>query len=110
MTIGMTNDGLHTADFVSSEPVEIETLNSTCKVHIMRGGNIYMTELPKRIKNKPLFRQDHSSLSSGKNRKFYFVFVMDEELADEIPDTLTREAKEAARKFTKAFLEAGEER
>ena len=105
MTIGKTKEGLRTADFVSSEYVETEAFTGKCNVQMMRDGNVYITELPKRVRNKPMFRQDHSSLSNGKNRKVYFVFAMDEELADEIPETLVREAKEAARKFTKAFLE-----
>ena len=105
MTIGKTKEGLHTADFVSSEYVETEAFTGKCNVQMMRDGNVYITELPKQQRNKPMFRQDHSSLSKGQNGRYYFVFTLPEELAGEIPETLVREAKEAARKFTKAFLE-----
>ena len=105
MSFGKSETGLRTADFACCENVEMEDFTGNCRVQMMRDGNVYITELPKRQRNKPMFRQDHSSLSKGRNGRYYFVFSLPEELAGEIPETLVREAKEAARKFTTAFLE-----
>ena len=66
MTIGMLENGLHTADFECCEDAVMESFTARCKVQLMRDGNMYINELPKRVRNKPLFREDNSSLSSGK--------------------------------------------
>ena len=105
MTIGKTKEGLRTADFICNDYVEMEAFEGKCKVQMMRDGMMYITELPKRVRNQAIFRDDNSSFSKGQNGRYYFVFSLPEELAGEIPETLVREAKEAARKFTKAFLE-----
>ena len=55
MTFGQLEDGLRTADFQCCEDVEMEVFNGLCKVQMMRDGNVYMTELPKRVRNKPLY-------------------------------------------------------
>ena len=65
----------------------------------MRDGNIYITELPKRPKNKPLFREDNSSLSHGRNGKYYFVLSIDENLIDTLPQILVNEASAIAHKI-----------
>ena len=67
-------------DFMCTEYVELEPFIADCKVQGMRDGNVYITEKPKRIHNKPLFREDNSTLTLGRDGKFYFVFTMEEEL------------------------------
>ena len=47
----------------------------------------------------PIFRQDHSSLSKGRDRKYYFVMIMDEADVQDMPETLEKEAREAAGKL-----------
>ena len=47
----------------------------------------------------PIFRQDHSSLSKGRDRKYYFVMIMEEADVQEMPETLVKEAREAAGKL-----------
>ncbi|MBQ3866498.1 MAG: hypothetical protein II776_06310, partial [Clostridia bacterium] len=42
-------------------------------------GNVYMTEKPKRIRNKALFRDDNASLSQGQDKRWYFYFSLDED-------------------------------
>ena len=107
MTFGMLENGLRTADFESFEDVEMEAFTANCKVQIMRDGNVYMTELPKRIRNKPLFRDDNCSLSLGKDRRFYFVFSMPEQLADELPRQLVRQASAIAAKMIATMFKKG---
>ena len=51
------------------------------------------------IRNKPKYRQDHSSVSIGRNGKGYFVMVVDEAELDAFPQILVREANEAAAKM-----------
>jgi hypothetical protein len=92
---------LRTADFECCEDVEMEPFEGIFKVQGMRDGNLYMTEKPKRVRNQAIFRDDNSSLSLGRNGKYYFVFSMSEERVEEIPHELVRQAKGIAGKFIK---------
>ena len=58
-----------------------------------------MVEKPKRVKNTPIFRDDNSSLSKGKNGRYYFVFSLEEERIEELPEELVRQAVAIAEKF-----------
>lgn len=98
MTIGMLENGLRTADFQCCEDVELDAFSGTFKVEGMRDGNVYMTEKPKRIKNKPIFREDDSSFSHGKDKKYYFFFALDEDQLEQVPVKLVRQASAIARK------------
>ncbi len=109
MTIAKTKEGLHIADFISNECVEMEGFTGKCKVQMMRDGNVYITELPKRIKNYPIFREDNSSLSRGVNRRYYFIFSMPDELLELIPDELVRQANVIAEKIRTTLLDDEED-
>ena len=63
MTFGMLENGLKTADFTCCEDVEMDAFSGTFKVQGMRDGNVYMTQKPKRVRNKAIFRDDNASLS-----------------------------------------------
>lgn len=108
MTFGKLDDGRHTADFMTYEDAEIEAFQRPCKVQAMRGGCVYITEYPKRIKNKPIFRQDNSSLSLGRNGLYYFVFTLPKEQLAELPEKLVRQANEAAAKASGLFYRSEE--
>ena len=100
MTYVFDDKGRETADFQNCDPgVLVKPFVGQCKVQRVRDGNLYVTRLPKRIRNKPMFRQDHSSVSRSRNRKYYFVMIMDEADVQEMPDTLVSEAREAAEKL-----------
>jgi hypothetical protein len=101
MVFGQTEDGLRTADFECCEDVHLEAFTGKCKVQIMRDGNVYITELPKRVKNQPMFREDNSSLSKGKDGRYYFYFSLPEELINELPKELVRQASAIAEKLIK---------
>ena len=58
MNIGQTENGACRMDFLCTEDVEIEAFDGVFKLQAMHDGSIYMTEKPKRVRNKPLFRQD----------------------------------------------------
>lgn len=93
-------DGLIVADFKNYDPeVEVEPVAGKFKGRLMRDGNLYLEQLPRRIRNKPKYRQDHSSVSIGRNGKGYFVMVVDEAELDAFPQILVREANEAAAKM-----------
>ena len=104
MTLGKLEDGRHTADFACCMDAEIEKFVGRFKVQAMHDGNIYMEEYPKRIRNKPLFRQDNSSMSLGRNGVYYFVFTLPEEQLAELPEKLVRQANEAAAKVSGLFF------
>jgi len=96
MTIGKMDDGRHRADFQCCEDVELEKFIGRFKVQGMHDGNLYMEEYPKRLRNKPIFRQDNSSLSLGRNGIYYFVFTLPEGQLAELPEKLVRQANEVA--------------
>ena len=99
MVFGTTSNGLNIADFECCEDVNLRPYTAKCKVQRMRDGNLYITELKKRVRNTPIFREDNSSLSLGKDGKYYFVFVLPEERADELPNELPYQALAIAEKF-----------
>ena len=105
MTFGECENGLRYADFECCEDVEMEPFVGNCKVQIMRDGNVYITERPKRIRNQALFRDDNCSLSLGQNGKFYFVFSMPSEQLDELPGQLVRQASVIAGKFLRLIMD-----
>ena len=104
MTFGMLENGLRTADFNCCEDVEMEAFIANFKVQGMRDGNVYMTELPKRIRNKPLFRDDNSSLSLGRDGRFYFYFSLPEEMVEQLPEQLVRQAGAIAQKVIRELV------
>ena len=100
MTYGKLFNGLIVVDFKNYDPeVEVEPVAGKFKGRLMRDGNLYLEQLPRRIRNKPKYRQDHSSVSIGRNGKGYFVMVVDEAELDAFPQILVREANEAAAKM-----------
>ena len=104
ISLGETKNGLRTADIVNLDDIETEPFAGKCKVQLMRDGRIYITEQPKRKRNRPIFRDDNSSLSLGHDGNYYFLFVMSEQEAYKLPHKLTRQAKSIARKFLEREL------
>ena len=104
MTIGMLENGLKTADFMCCEDVEMEAFSGTFKVEGMRDGNVYMTEKPKRRRNKALFRDDNASLSQGQDKRWYFYFSLDEEQLDQLPEKLVHQASAIAQKVIRELI------
>lgn len=103
MSFGQLKNGLHTADFECYEKVEVTPFTANCKVQKMRDGNVYITELPKRARNKPIFREDNCSLSLGRDGRFYFVFSLDEALIDVLPTELVDQAGAIAQKVIEMY-------
>ena len=104
MAFGKLENGLHTLDFECCEDVVAEAFHGHFFVQAMRDGNVYMTETPKRHKNKPIFRDDNCSLTHGKNGKYYFVFTMDDDRIGELPQQLVQQAGNIARKVLKEII------
>ena len=104
MTIGMLENGCKTADFQCCEDIEMETFSGTFKVQGMRDGNVYLTECPKRIRNKAIFRDDNASLSQGQDRRWYFYFSLDEDELELLPEKLVRQASAIAQKVIRELI------
>ena len=104
MTIGMLENGLKMADFMCCEDVEMEAFSGTFKVEGKRDGNVYMTEKPKRIRNKALFRDDNASLSQGQDKRWYFFFSLEEDQLEQLPDKLVRQASAIAQKVLRELI------
>ena len=104
MTLGQLDDGRHTADFACCEDVELEQVKGTFSVQIQRDGNVYMTEEKKRIRNTPLFREDNSSFSLGRNKRYYYVFSMEDDRIEDLAEELVRQANVIAQKISRELL------
>ena len=97
-------NGLRLADIVSCEDVDVEAFRGKCKVQILRDGHIIIHELPKRVKNKAIFRDDNSSFTLGRDGKYYFVFTMPQALVYELPTQLSCQALNIAEKVKYALM------
>ena len=104
MTLGQLDDGRHTADFACCEDVELEQIKGTFSVDIQRDGNVYMTENKKRIRNTPLFREDNSSFSHGRNKRYYYVFSIEDDRIEDLAEELVRQANVIAQKISRELL------
>ena len=104
MTYGELENGLKIFDFQCLETVVMDEHCAHFKVKRMRDGNVYMTEVPKRERHKPIYRDDNSSLSLGKDDRYYFFFSLPKELIDELPSELVRQASTIANKVIKDLL------
>ncbi len=98
MAFGKLETGEHTMDFACCEDVVAEPFEGDFRVQAMRDGNVYMQQKRKRIKNKPLFRDDNASLSHGRDGRWYFYFSMDENRLGDLPAQLVRQAGTIAQK------------
>ena len=104
MTIGMLENGRKTADFQCCEDIEMETFSGTFKVEGKRDGNVYMTQQPKRRRNKALFRDDNASLSQGQDKRWYFYFSLDENQLEQLPEKLVHQASAIAQKVIRELI------
>ncbi len=107
MTYGKLENGRRIGDFQSGERIAQEPFSGRCYVQVMRNGNAYFTEQKKRFRNKPLFKQDHSTMSLGKNGYYYFVLTLAKEEAENLPSILMQESREAALKVAEMVMSKG---
>ena len=105
MTFGIVDKNLQTADFFSTEYVEVEPWTALCRVQRMRDGNLYVTEVPKRVRNKPIYREDNATFSQGQDKRWYFCFSLDEEELYRLPEELVRQARAIAEKVMNGLVE-----
>ena len=108
MTLGRQDDGMHFCDFQCTEDVTMEPFKGMFHVQAMRDGNIYITEKPKRKRNTPMFRDDNSSLSLGRDNRYYFVFSMEKRQVKQLPDALVHQALSIAQKVSRVVLKKKE--
>lgn len=98
MSFSQFENGMIAAQFECCEEVNMEPQIRHCKVQTMRDGNVYISELPKRIRNKALYREDNCSLSLGHDGRYHFVFTLPQESINELPSKLVHQAGIIARK------------
>ena len=70
----------------------------------MRDGNVYMTQRPKRIRNKAIFRDDNATFSQGQDRRWYFCFSLDEDQLEQVPEKLVRQSGSIAQKVIRELI------
>ena len=98
MTFGQLENGQLTLDFACCETARLEPAVARCRMQVMRDGNVYITQLPRRQRNSPLFRDDNASFTRGRDGRFYFTFSLPGERVAELPAELVRQASAIARK------------
>ena len=98
ITFSQFENGMRAADFECCEDVTIEPFTAHCKVQAMRDGNVYITPLPARRRNTPLYREDNSSLSLGYDGRYHFTFNLPAERVELLPQELVRQASAIAHK------------
>lgn len=108
MTFGKTSKGQKMLDFMCTESAEMEPFIADCKVQAMHNGDVYISEKPKRIHNKPLFREDNSTLTLGRDGKYYFVFTMEKGQVKELPEALVHQSLAIAQKVERVILKKKE--
>lgn len=104
MNYGKLENGLHTMDFMCCEDAEMEPISGNFHVQLMRDGNVYMQEHKKRIRKKPLFRDDNCSLSHGQDGRWYFCFSLDEDQLPLLPQKLLKQAGAIAQKVLRELV------
>ena len=105
MTFAKNSNNLNIIDFNCTEmDVELDPYSGRFKVQIMHDGDVYITEMKKRKRNKPIFREDNSSLSLGFDGRYYFCFSLDAEEVEELPDKLVHQALLIAQKVVNCIL------
>ena len=104
VTVSKLENGLKTADFMCCEDVELKPFSGVFKVQGMHDGNVYMEELPKRVRNKPLFRLDNSSFSLGHDGWYYYLFRLPESELKALPELLMKDVREAVAKIIRMYL------
>ena len=104
MAFGKLETGQRTLDFECCEDVAAEAFQGDFRVQGMRDGNVYLTEKKKRVRNKPIFREDNSSLSLGHDGRYYFYFSLPKEMVEDLPNQLVLEASAIAAKVMRQLL------
>ena len=104
LTLGLLENELRMADFTCCEDVEMQSFSGIFKVEVQRDGNVYMTEKPKRIRNKAIFRDDNATLSQGQDRRWYFYFSLDEDQLPLLPEKLVSQASTIAQKVIRELI------
>ena len=104
LTLGILENGLRVVDFQCCEDVLLDAFSGTFKVEGKRDGNVYMTEKPKRKRNKAIFRDDNASLSHGKDKRWYFYFSLDEDQLEQLPEKLVHQASAIAQKVLRELI------
>ena len=105
VSLGELRNGMRVAEITSIDHVKAEPFRGLCKVQLMRDGNIYLIQVPKRLRNKPRFRDDNSSLTIGRDHMVYFYFCMPEVRLNEVPQQLVRQANAIAQKVLRELIQ-----
>ena len=104
MTFIETDQNLHLLDFTNDEDAMMTPVTFKGKVQVMRDGCVYITEKKRRKRNKPIFREDHSSLSLGFDEVYYFTFRLPKAQVEQLPEKLAHEALLIAQKVVNEIL------
>ena len=105
LTIVKDEQGLNLMDFDGYDDFDAREINGLYKVKGSFDSKLIMEEKPKRNRgNKPLFKDDNSSLSLGKDGIYYFRFQLPERMIDELPGRLVRQSSAIAQKVIRELL------
>ena len=70
----------------------------------MHTGDVYIVERPKKERNTPLFREENSTLTLGRDGKYYFYFSLPESQVKDLPEALVLQALAIAQRTARTIL------
>ena len=109
MTFDKLKNGLHIADFVSTEHVEIEPFSGDFRVQGLRNGSVTMVQKPKRIRRGPIRRGDRWSISLTKDGFILINWRLSDKDIELAPKLLKKDAREMAEALVEIYKEIGGE-
>ena len=105
MSFDKLNNGLHIAEFESTDYVEIDPISGDFRVQIRRNGSVTMIQKPRKIRRGPIRRGDRWSISltcDGTILINWRLPINDIELA---PKLLRKDAREIAEALEEVYEE-----
>ena len=110
MSFIQKTDGMLELDFnPDNEAIIMTAYTAKFKVQIMHNGTVQISELKKRKRNTPIYREDHSSLSLGFDGVYYFTFRLPKAQVELLPKKLVHEALLISQKVSEDILKQVED-
>lgn len=105
MSFDKLKNGLHIADFVSTEYVEIEPFAGDFRVQSLRNGCVTMVQKPKRIRRGPIRRGDRWSISLTRDGMILINWRLPDTDIERAPQILKKDVREMAEALVEVYEE-----
>ena len=105
MSFDKLKNGLHIADFVNTEHVEIEPFAGDFKVQCLSNGCVTMVQKPKRIRRCPIRRGDRWSITLTRDGVILLNWRLPDSDIELAPKILKKDAREMAEALEEIYEE-----